>query len=130
MRHLTIASACLGVLLAAGPAVAQFPTSRLYDPATGEEYWIELAGSLWNANTDIIVSSEELGILGSQIDFVEDLALEPANRTGEVRLVLRPGRNASCAAVAIGTAIDSCGRRHVFRSPKGIATKFGGFGWR
>ena len=74
----------LALLGAAGPASAQ--TSR----ATGENYHVEISGSLWYLTPQIVISSESIdGIIGSNIDAVEDLGIEKAWFT-QFRVVLRP----------------------------------------
>jgi len=78
-------------VLTAAPARAQFQPRPLNDPATGEKYHIEGAASFWNTSADMSISSEGLGILGSNIDFKNDLGLE-VSRLRELRLVLRPAR--------------------------------------
>jgi hypothetical protein len=63
------------LLCCAAPAAAQYKPRSVNDPATGESYHIEAAASLWFPTADIIVSSEQLGIPGSQIDVKRDLGL-------------------------------------------------------
>ena len=86
--HLTIASVAL--LLAAAPASAQFGSAGLSDPATGENYHVEVGGYLWNPTPTVLITSEALGILGSEIDFVEDLGIEKKTFK-QLKVVLRPG---------------------------------------
>ena len=62
--------------LAATPASAQYGAKPMSDPATGESYHVEIGGYLWFPTPDILISSEALGIVGSQIDFVSDLGIE------------------------------------------------------
>jgi hypothetical protein len=79
-------------LLAAPNASAQY----IYQPAsagsqaTGENYNIEFGVFFWSPSPEIVVSSEALGIVGTSIDLVADLAIEQT-RLREFRLVLRPG---------------------------------------
>lgn len=73
------------------PAVAQLAPRSLSDPATGERYHIEASGALWSPTPEIVIRSESLGILGSQIDAVADLGIAK-KRVNEFRLVLRPGK--------------------------------------
>jgi hypothetical protein len=74
----------LALLGAAGPASAQ--TSR----ATGENYHVEIFAGLWNPTPAIVISSESIdGIIGSDIDAVEDLGIEKAWFT-QFKVVLRP----------------------------------------
>jgi hypothetical protein len=79
------------VAFAAAPARAQFQPRPLNDPATGERYHIEASGNFWFPTADFVVSSESLGIQGSQIDAKRDLGLTD-QRFPELRLVLRPSR--------------------------------------
>lgn len=81
----------LAALLAPSAAAAQagdpIPSTR----AIGEEYHIEVSGSLWRPSVSGIISSEQFGIVGSKIDFVTDLGFK-TERFKDVRLVLRPGK--------------------------------------
>lgn len=61
------------------------------DPATGETYHVEIGGYFWDPTPDIIISSEALGIVGTQINFVTDLGIEQT-RFKQLKTVLRPGR--------------------------------------
>ena len=78
---------CTGVLLGlATPARAQYGSSR----ATGENYHVEVSGNLWDPTPAIIIRSESIrGIIGSDIDFVEDLGVEKSWFT-QLKVVLRP----------------------------------------
>lgn len=78
---------CAVCVAAAAPAEAQY--RRISDPATGERYNIEVAYGVWNPEPDIVISSESLGIPGTNIDFVNDLGIEK-KKFGDFRLVLRP----------------------------------------
>ncbi len=83
---------CLACLLAASPASAQYGFGGgLSDPATGETYHIEIGGFLWNPTPTVLITSESLGIIGSQIDFVEDFDIDKATFR-QLKVVLRPGR--------------------------------------
>src|SRR4029079_7879484 len=62
--------------LASSPAWAQYGAKRMSDPATGESYHVEIGGYFWDPNPDLVISSEALGIIGSKIDFVNDLGIE------------------------------------------------------
>lgn len=77
------------VLFAASPALAQFRPRPISDPATGEKYHIEGGIGFWNPSTEMSISSESLGIIGSTIDFKKDLGLKDS-RFKELHLVLRP----------------------------------------
>lgn len=89
-RAAAISLLCLTLGLAA-PARAQYSAKHASDPATGERYHVELAGAFWNPTPDIIISSESLGIVGTDIDFVNDLGIAKT-RFRQVKVVLRPAR--------------------------------------
>ncbi len=82
----------VATLGAAVPASAQSvvqPSSS--SRATGENYHVEISGSLWDPTPAIFISSESIeGILGDRIDFVEDLGIEKSWFT-QLKVVLRPG---------------------------------------
>jgi hypothetical protein len=75
--------------LLAAPAQAQYGAS-VSTRATGENYNVEIGGFLWNPTPDIVISSEGLGLIGSQIDLIEDLQIDKKWMT-QLRVVLRPG---------------------------------------
>jgi hypothetical protein len=78
-------------LLVPAAASAQFAATPFSDPATGERYHIEAAGTLWNPPPDLAVASEALGIAGTKINAVTDLGIKQ-KRHSELRLVLRPSQ--------------------------------------
>ena len=80
----------VALVLAASPAGAQYGARSVGDRATGENYHVEIGGYFWNPNPAIAITSESLGIIGSRIDFVEDLGIEK-QRFGQFKVVLRPG---------------------------------------
>ena len=71
----------------AAPAAAQF---RPDPQVVGEDYHVEVAFNFWNATAEPIVNSEALGILGTDINLVDDLGLEQ-KVLKDWRVVLRPG---------------------------------------
>jgi hypothetical protein len=79
------------ILLAARPASAQFKARPISEPAIGENYHIEASAGIWATSSDMSISSESLGIIGSNIDFKTDLGLE-SSRFKELHVVARPGR--------------------------------------
>lgn len=93
MRLRVCAAAILGValLFTADPASAQYSGRLLADPATGETYRVEIGGYLWNPQPTVLITSEALGIVGSQIDFVEDFQIDRSTFR-QLKVVLRPGR--------------------------------------
>lgn len=90
-RILLLAGAVVTAGVFATPAVAQVGRYRQPDPATGENYNIELAVGLWAPSVQAVLASESLGIPGTDIDFVNDLGIEDENFP-EFRAVLRPAR--------------------------------------
>ena len=79
------------LFLTSSPALAQFSPRPLSYPATGETYHSEGAAGFWSPSADMSISSESLGIVGTTIDFKNDLGLMDT-RFGELHLVLRPAR--------------------------------------
>lgn len=79
----------LGVVGSAADAAAQYrpPASGV----VGEDYHIEVAYAWWNAQPSLIVNSESLAILGSDVNLIEDLGIEK-HKLGKLDLVLRPGK--------------------------------------
>src|SRR5262245_57927431 len=84
----------VGVVVAFGaaavPAAAQYrPGRATSDRATGETYHVEIGGDFWNPTPNILITSEALGIVGSDIDFVNDLGIEKT-KFRQLKVVLRP----------------------------------------
>ena len=89
-KRTALVSVCLAFAAGvAAPAGAQ----QLSDTSTraiGETYHFEVSGSLWDPTPTIFINSESLeGILGSRIDFVEDLGIE-SSWFRQLKLVGRP----------------------------------------
>ena len=57
----------------------------------GEDYTLEFLGGLWDPRPTIVASSEQFGIIGSNIDFTDDLGMLRKPHT-EVRLTLKTSR--------------------------------------
>ena len=57
----------------------------------GEDYALELTGGLWDPKPTIVASSEQFGIIGSNIDFTDDLGMLRKLHT-EVRLTFKASR--------------------------------------
>ena len=87
-----LAAAAAAVLCFAAPAAAQYKPRTVNDPATGEKYHIEAAADLWFPTADMVVSSEQLGIVGTQINFKNTLGLTD-QRFPVMHLQLRPARS-------------------------------------
>jgi hypothetical protein len=87
--------ALLAALMWLGPstALAQYGVPELSTEAIGEKYHFEVSGAFWNPGLFGEISSERFGIIGSRIDFVEDLGFE-RTRFKDLRIVLRPTRRA------------------------------------
>ena len=90
-RAAAISVWCLMFGAAAAPASAQYSVQGPSNPATGERYHVEVGGFLWSPTPDIVISSESLGIVGSSIDFVNDLGIEKSTFK-QIRVVLKPAR--------------------------------------
>ncbi len=91
MRLSTTRAVCLTTVLLLWPWTAAAQYRPPSDPPSGEDYHVELALALWRATPVFIISSESLGILGTDVDLVNDLGIE--NKTlRELRVVLRPAR--------------------------------------
>lgn len=72
-------------------AAAQYGAPELGAAVPAEQYHVEVSGTLWNPDLSGIISSQRLGVLGSNVDFVDDLGFEQT-RFKDVRIVLRPSR--------------------------------------
>ena len=57
----------------------------------GEDYTLELNGGLWDPIPTFVVSSEQFGIIGTEIDFTQDLGMI-RKRHPELRMTYKPGR--------------------------------------
>jgi hypothetical protein len=81
----------LGALCAAAPAEAQYGARRATsNRATGEDYHVELAGTIWNPTPDpLVIYSESLGITPTAVDFVNTLGIEQT-KFKQLKVVLRP----------------------------------------
>jgi hypothetical protein len=72
-------------------AYAQYNAPPLSQLAIGEQYHVEIGGAFWNPTPAGTVSSEQFGLLGSDLNFVTDLAFEQT-RFSQFRIVLRPAQ--------------------------------------
>ena len=94
VRLLALATGRLAIVVAfvslgAGPAGAQFRPPA--EPAVGEDYHVEFSYGWWDGDPSLIINSESLGIVGSDVDLVDDLGITKS-RLGKLNLVLRPAR--------------------------------------
>jgi hypothetical protein len=81
--------AALTLLATSQPAFAQF--RPVAEAAVGENYHIEAAYSWWDAKPELLVNSESLDILGTDVDLINDLGIEQ-KRLGKFNLVLKPSK--------------------------------------
>jgi hypothetical protein len=81
------------MLLVPAVAFAQYGRTEDGSGAVGEKYHVEVGGTLWNPDLAGLISSEQFGLIGTQIDFVDDLGFEKT-RFKDLRIVLRPSRKA------------------------------------
>jgi len=90
-QTIRVALSVAAIFLAASNAGAQYKQYPVSDPATGEKYVVEGAFGFWNPDPSLVISSEALGIVGSQIDAVADLGMTQTTFR-EFRFVLRPAK--------------------------------------
>lgn len=87
-----VAVSALMSLAFASRAAAQYTFKQgASTQPVGEDYHIEAAVGLWNPSPDIVISSESLGIPGTDIDFVNDLGIA-RHTTGDLRITLKASR--------------------------------------
>jgi hypothetical protein len=86
--YVVLSLIALGVIAVPSVAWAQYRPNGGSE-AVGEDYHIEAAYGWWDAKPSLIVNSEALGILGSDIDLISDLGIEQ-HRLGKFDLVLKP----------------------------------------
>src|SRR6185437_14871135 len=89
-RLFTVTVCLLAGVFAASTAEAQYGARRVNSSrATGENYHVEVSGNLWSPTPDVVISSEQFGILGSQVDFVNTLGIAKTTFK-QLKVVLRP----------------------------------------
>jgi len=88
-RLLAVSLSLFAWLVSAVPAEAQY-SPRGSNRATGETYAFELAAAFWNPTPDIIISSEGLGQIGDEVDFVNTLGITK-KKFRQFKIALRPG---------------------------------------
>ena len=81
----------LGLLAAPATASAQYRPQAIGSGGIAEDYHIEAAYNWWNAKPELIVNSESLGILGTDVDLISDLGIQQ-KRLGKFDLVLKPSK--------------------------------------
>ena len=87
--YVFVSVVALGLL--AVPVTAQAQYRPAANEGIAENYRIEAAYAWWNAKPELIVNSESLGILGTDVDLINDLGIEQ-HKLGKLDLVLKPGK--------------------------------------
>ena len=91
-RAVAVAAGAIAlVACSAQSALAQYGRPTMSEPAMGEKYHVETIINFWNPNLDATISSESLGIVGSDIDVKTDLGYEDKS-IREFRFTLKPAR--------------------------------------
>jgi hypothetical protein len=89
-RAVGVATITACVALVPATAAAQFGQQDKGRPTPpAESYHVEVSGNLWNPSLFGVISSEQFGQVGSDIDFTTDLGYE-RTRFKDLRIVLRP----------------------------------------
>lgn len=90
--YIVLGFLALAVISVPSTALAQYrPMSAMSGGAVAEDYHIEAAYSWWNAEPTLIVNSESLGILGTDVDLISDLGIVK-RRLGKLDVVLKPSK--------------------------------------
>ena len=92
-RPIGVIAVAAAVLIAPATAFAQFgpPQEHQTSAAIGEKYHVEASFNFWNPDLLGTISSEQFGLLGSDISLTTDLGYE-RTRFHEFRFVLRPAK--------------------------------------
>lgn len=72
-------------------ASAQYQAPGFSRESVGEKYKVEVGGTMWNSAPAGTVSSEQFGLVGSNIDFVKDLGFHQT-RFRDVQFAFKPGK--------------------------------------
>ncbi len=88
--HVVLTLGALGLLAGTATASAQY-RPQAAGPGIAEDYHIEASYNWWNAEPSLIVNSEALGIIGSDVDLISDLGIQQ-HRLGKFNLVLKPSK--------------------------------------
>ena len=88
--YVVLTLGALGLLAAPQLAAAQYRPVKT-GVGIAEDYHIEAAYNWWNATPELIVSSESLGILGTDVDLISDLGIKK-HRLGKLDIVLKPSK--------------------------------------
>lgn len=91
-KMFTVLISCGLLTLGLAPtAGAQYRKYQVSQPTAGENYHVEISGDLWKPSPEIAVSSSQFGLIGTDIDAVNDLGFQ-STRFKELRVTLRPGK--------------------------------------
>jgi len=89
MRSFAIVAFLAAGLSLAASAEAQYGARRpTSERATGETYHVEVIGAFWNPSPDIVISSEQFDIIGTDVDFVQTLGISDT-KFKQLKVVLR-----------------------------------------
>lgn len=78
--------------LLATPAFAQTAAGGSDDKSVvGEKYWVEFTATFWQPGLSGNVQSDRLGLIGSTVDFAQDLGFGTST-TSDIRFVVRPAK--------------------------------------
>ena len=89
--YLLLSLTLLGVVAAPTSAVAQYRPYATNGAAVGEDYHIEAGYSFWSAEPSLIINSESLEIIGTDINLITDLGIQK-KRLRSFDVVLRPAK--------------------------------------
>ena len=90
-RLFVLSLVLLGVVAAPSTAFAQYRPNGGADAAVGEDYHIEAAYSFWDGEPSLVINSESLEIIGTDINLIEDLGIVK-KRLRAFDVVLRPAK--------------------------------------
>jgi hypothetical protein len=91
LRSFVCGAGLLAAIALPSPVRAQATDPRPPTRVIGEEYHIEAGGGIWRPSLFGVISSEQFGIVGSDIDFITDLGFKQKQFL-DGRLVLRPAK--------------------------------------
>lgn len=89
--YVAVMLGALGVLLTSSDAAAQYRRPAAQEGVWGEDFHIEAGYTFWDAEPSLIVNSEALGIIGTDVDLIHDLGIEK-KRLGMFNITLKPSK--------------------------------------
>ena len=89
--YVVLSLIALGVVAAPSTASAQYRPSLTGETVVGEDYHIEAGYSFWDAEPSLIVNSESLEIIGTDVNLIGDLGIQK-KRLAMFDIVLRPAK--------------------------------------